>query len=253
MGNPAGVRRDFAALERRRMKAAVLLGRGVSQSEVARRLDVHRQSVIRWARRLAQAGRAGLRKAGRAGRKPQLSPAQLQELKSGPQALGYATGRWTARRVRQLIAHRTGVSYHPAHVWRLLRQLGWNCQQPIGKPRERGAPRDGKRVRFVDEYLKDLNATKAAIRAGYSRRTAASQGQRLLKSPVVGRAIAEAQARLLKKSETTVERVLKEWLRSRLPTPLSRSTSTGSHARCRGGLGVRRLSSSGSEPPPAPG
>jgi len=59
MGNPAGVRRDFEALEARRMEAARLLRQGVSQSEVARRLEVHRQSVIRWARQLAQSGRVG--------------------------------------------------------------------------------------------------------------------------------------------------------------------------------------------------
>ena len=59
MGNPAGVRRDFEALEGRRMEAAKLLKQGVSQSEVARRLGVHRQSVIRWARQLPQSGRGG--------------------------------------------------------------------------------------------------------------------------------------------------------------------------------------------------
>jgi transposase len=75
MGNPAGVRRDFEALERRRMKAAELLKQGVSQSEVARRLGVHRQSVIRWAHQLAQSGRAGLKKAGRAGHKAKVSAA----------------------------------------------------------------------------------------------------------------------------------------------------------------------------------
>jgi transposase len=56
MGNPAGVRRDFAGLERRRMAAAKLLQQGVSQAEVARRLGVHRQSVIRWVRELRKAG-----------------------------------------------------------------------------------------------------------------------------------------------------------------------------------------------------
>lgn len=38
-----------------------------------------------------------------------------------------------------------------------------------------------KQQRFCDEYLIDLNATQAAIRAGYSKKTAYSQGQRLLK------------------------------------------------------------------------
>ena len=66
------------------------------------------------------------------------------------------------------------------------------------------------RDRFVAEYRKDLNATRAAVRAGYSPKTAASQGQRLLKSPVVGKAIAEAQTRLLMTAEVSVEWLLKE-------------------------------------------
>src|SRR6202050_2055828 len=128
MGNAAGVRRDFAGLERRRRAAAELLRQGMSQSEVARRLGVHRQSVIRWVRQLAQSGRAGLKQAGRAGRKPKLSANQLQKieraLERGPEALGYASGLWTTVRVRELIEHQCAVRYHEAHVWRMLRQLG---------------------------------------------------------------------------------------------------------------------------------
>jgi transposase len=152
MGNPAGVRRDFGALERRRMEAAELLRQGMSQSEVARRLGVHRQSVIRWARQLAQCGRKGLKKAGRAGRKPRLSGAQLKQiehaLKRGPEAFGYASGLWTTGRVRELIRDQCGVRYHEAHVWRILRQLGWSCQRPSGRALERDeeAIRDWKRV-----------------------------------------------------------------------------------------------------------
>src|SRR5467141_2603141 len=141
MGNAAGVRRDFAGLERRRMAAAQLLKQGVSEREVARRLGVHRQSVIRWARQLLQAGRAGVKQAGRAGRKPKLSASQLrkieQALRGGPEALGYASGLWTAGRVRELIEHQCGVRYHEAHVWRILRQLGWSCQRPTGRALER--------------------------------------------------------------------------------------------------------------------
>ncbi len=152
MGNPAGVRRDFEALEGRRMEAARLLKQGVSQSEVARRLGVHRQSVIRWARQLAQSGRVGLKKAGRAGRRPRLSSAQLKQiehaLKRGPEALGYANGLWTAGRVRELIEGQTGVRYHEAHVWRILRKLGWSCQRPSGRALER----DEQAIRHWKQY-----------------------------------------------------------------------------------------------------
>src|SRR5229473_1801091 len=66
MGNPAGVKRNFEGLERRRMAAARLLQQGVSQAEVARRLGVHRQSVIRWVRELRRPGRAETGRARRA-------------------------------------------------------------------------------------------------------------------------------------------------------------------------------------------
>jgi transposase len=141
MGNPAGVRRDFAALERRRMQAARLLEKGYSQSEVARRVGVHRQSVSQWAAELRGRGRAGLKQAGRAGRKPRLSAEQLnkiaQGLKQGPEALGYGTRLWTSARVAHLIERECGVAYHPGHVWRILRQLGWSCQRPTGRALER--------------------------------------------------------------------------------------------------------------------
>src|SRR5271157_2882218 len=116
MGNAAGVRRDFEALERRRLEAARLLREGFGQSEVARALGVHRQSVSRWARELGASGLRGLRKAARTGRPAKLSPTQLRELeralKRGPEACGYSGGLWTAIRVRNLIVERTGVRYH---------------------------------------------------------------------------------------------------------------------------------------------
>ena len=59
MGNAAGVRRDFQALEQRRLRAARLLKKGVHQSEVARQVGAHRQSVSRWAQQLEAAGVPG--------------------------------------------------------------------------------------------------------------------------------------------------------------------------------------------------
>jgi len=141
MGNPRGVKRDFVMLERRRLRAAKRLQRGWSQAEVARALGVHRQTVYRWATRLRTAEPAALQRAGRAGRKPRLNPAELRRiergLKRGPQALGYETSLWTAPRVADLIERECSVNYHPGHVWRILRQLGWSCQRPVGRARER--------------------------------------------------------------------------------------------------------------------
>jgi transposase len=78
--------------------------------------------------RVARHRLTGLKKAGRAGRKPRLSAAQINQiergLKRGPQALGYATSLWTANRVVHLIEQEWGVSYHPGHAWKILRRLG---------------------------------------------------------------------------------------------------------------------------------
>jgi len=102
---------------------------------------VHRQSVNRWAKQLGESGRRGLRRAGRAGRKPRLRESDLRKiekgLRRGPEALGYETSLWTSWRVADLIEQECGVAYHPGHVWRILRQLGWSCQRPTARALER--------------------------------------------------------------------------------------------------------------------
>ncbi|MCJ7587525.1 MAG: terminase small subunit [Candidatus Aminicenantes bacterium] len=70
-----------------------------------------------------------------------------------------------------------------------------------------------KQARFVEEYLVDLNATQAAIRAGYSRKTAEAQGSRLLRNVKVADAIATAQAKRSERLEITADMWLRElWL-----------------------------------------
>ncbi len=67
-----------------------------------------------------------------------------------------------------------------------------------------------KQKRFVSEYLVDLNATAAAKRAGYSEKTAKSQGQRLLTNVDIQAAIQKRQEKLRGKLEITQEMVLSE-------------------------------------------
>ncbi|CAN7517560.1 terminase small subunit [Brucella pseudogrignonensis] len=67
-----------------------------------------------------------------------------------------------------------------------------------------------KQERFVAEYLIDLNATQAAIRAGYSEKTAQQQGSRLLLNVVVQEAIAKGQNKTAEKLEITKDRIVEE-------------------------------------------
>jgi transposase len=141
MGTRSRRTRDFEVLEKRRLKAARLFGKGKSQAEVVCALGVSRQSVSRWYRAWQQEGEPGLKAAGRAGRTPKLTAAQLgqveQELLRGPLAHGYATILWTLPRIARLIATLTGVKYHPGHVWRILRALDWSVQRPEHRAKER--------------------------------------------------------------------------------------------------------------------
>lgn len=66
-----------------------------------------------------------------------------------------------------------------------------------------------KQERFVEEYLVDLNATKAAERAGYSSKTANEQGARLLVNVSIQKAIAEAKKRRAQKVAVSAEDVLR--------------------------------------------
>lgn len=68
-----------------------------------------------------------------------------------------------------------------------------------------------KQARFVEEYLQDLNATQAAMRAGYSRRSANEQGAQLLKRPQIAAAI---EARKAARSERT--QIDADWVLKRL-------------------------------------
>ena len=70
-----------------------------------------------------------------------------------------------------------------------------------------------KQQRFVAEYLVDLNATQAAVRAGYSQRTAAEMGYENLRKPQIADAIQQAMEARAEKLEITADRVLQELAR----------------------------------------
>lgn len=131
-------------MEQRRMRAADLFKRGMIPAEIARRLSVSHQIVSEWRTAWRQGGRAALRGAGRAGRKPKLSNEQLakveEALARGAEAHGYPNDLWTLPRVAEVIERVTGVSYHPGHVWYVLRdQLDWTWQRPARRAVERNA------------------------------------------------------------------------------------------------------------------
>jgi transposase len=60
-----------------------------------------------------------------------------KRLTAGALAHGFATELWTLARIARVIEQHFGIKYSAAQVWRILGALGWSCQRPTGRARER--------------------------------------------------------------------------------------------------------------------
>ncbi len=169
---PGSTTRDFDALESRRKYAGKLFAKGMSQADIARELLVSRQSVSRWYNDWCSGGVKALRAAGRAGRLPLLSSKDIKsierQLLRGSLANGYATDMWTLERVAEVIEKETGIRYHPGHVWRILRQMGWSRQRPARKAKERN---DAAIVSWVKNDWPRVKKTPGAVMPGSASKT----------------------------------------------------------------------------------
>jgi len=139
-------------LERRRRKAVSLLYEGYQPVEVARMMGVDRRSVRRWKAAWQAEGQEGISARPTPGRPCKLNAKEREklerELLKGAQEAGFPTDLWTCPRVAELILERFGVRYHPDHVCRLLRGMGWSPQ----KPQRRASERDEEEIqRWVKE------------------------------------------------------------------------------------------------------
>jgi transposase len=139
--------RQRAARERverqaRRERAAALFAQGRSQAEVARQLDVSRQSASRWHAGWQAQGTTALQSRGPTGRPPKIPDSALEQIEQallqGALAHGFATDVWTLDRIALVIQGLTGVGLSNPSVWRLLRgRLGWSVQRPARQAKER--------------------------------------------------------------------------------------------------------------------
>ena len=158
-------KRDFKALEQRRLKGAKLLARGVPKSEVARQMGVTRQTVATWEQRLFEGGQRSLKR-GTLGRPRQLGTEQERELAkllmAGALAAGYPTELWTLPRIGKLITERFGVQYSTGHLWHLLRRLGFSCQKPEKRATQRNEEQIVRWKRHTWPALKKKPSASAA-------------------------------------------------------------------------------------------
>lgn len=127
--------------EWRRMRAWELHQAGWTGAAIAGALKVSAAAVSGWLKRARTGGVEALRRHPAPGPTPKLTDAQRAELPAllarGAQAYGFVGDLWTTRRVAVVIERRFGVRYHPAHVSRLLRQIGWTVQKPVVRATQR--------------------------------------------------------------------------------------------------------------------
>lgn len=133
------IRRDLNALEARRREGMRLLGKGVSQAEVARQLGVCRQTASTWAAARKTGAKAWKKRPlGRPGALDDADRARLAKiLAKGPQVSGFATELWTLPRIAHVIQRQFGVQFSTVNVWHILRTMGFSCQRPVMQATER--------------------------------------------------------------------------------------------------------------------
>jgi transposase len=161
-------------MEATRMQAADLFKEGVSQADIGRALGVSHQTVSDWHKLWAVGGKHALKRTGAPGRPRKVTDAELDKveraLQRGPKANGYPTDLWTLARVAEVIEATTGVKYHPGHVWKVLRRMGWSRQRPARQAAERN---DEAIERWVNERWPRLKKTPGPGTPGSSSKTRA--------------------------------------------------------------------------------
>jgi len=137
---------------------------GHTTSQIAQVLKVHRSSVPLWIEQWNVQQERGLLEGHRSGRPTGLDETQREQLQdildSGPVAYGLETGVWTSPVISRVIAEEFDLHYHPGHVRKLLKQLGYSVQRPTTRLVQAEAARKNRWVRYAYPRLKKKPAPR---------------------------------------------------------------------------------------------
>ncbi len=138
--------------EYRRLRAWQLYQEGYKQADIARALGVTSGAVAQWIVRAREGGAESLKRRVAPGPTPRLDEEQLKRLdellRRGAEAFGFRGNVWTQERVALVIEREFGVSYHWAHMYRILRRIGWSQQKPLRRATQR-------KEAAIKEWLKE--------------------------------------------------------------------------------------------------
>ena len=137
--------------EARRIRGWELRRKGWNQNQIAEALGVTQGAVSQWLKRAKEGGTEALQTRKPPGPHPRLSQEQFAQipalLAQGAESFGFRSDIWTCERIATVIRRTFGVSYHPAHVTRILKQCGWSLQKPV----RRAAQRDEEAIALWKE------------------------------------------------------------------------------------------------------
>ena len=128
-------------------------------------LKVNRTNVPLWINNWNAYGTEGLLEGHRSGRKSHLMSGEREKLcdilESGPVAYGLNTGVWTSRIITTIIKEEFGIGYHPGHVRKLLKEIGFSVQRPTYKLINADTKKKNKWIRYTYPNLKKTPKRKA--------------------------------------------------------------------------------------------
>lgn len=130
--------------EYRRFRALALHERGRSGAEIAEVLGVTTAAVSQWLVAARERGPEALRSKKAPGATPKLTAEQFDMLpkllERNPAEYGFTGEAWSCPRVVELVRREFGVTYHPAHMSRILKRLGFTPQKPVRRASQRDEP-----------------------------------------------------------------------------------------------------------------
>lgn len=141
-----------------RLHAIMLSIEKDTSGDIASLLKVNRTNVPIWINNWNEYGADGLLEGHRSGRQSQLSPEDKVKLgdiiESGPVACGLNTGVWTSKIITQIIEEEFGIGFHPGHVRKLLKGIGFSVQRPTYKLVNADEKKKNKWIRYTYPNLK---------------------------------------------------------------------------------------------------
>ncbi len=127
-------------------------------TQIAKLLHVHRDTARCWVLAWNAHREIGLLEGHRSGRPARLTDKEKETLydivESGPVAYGFETGVWTSPIISCVIEEEFGVVYHPGHVRKLLKDLGFSIQRPSAKLARADSKQQNRWIRYTRPNLK---------------------------------------------------------------------------------------------------